>query len=259
MKKEDSFWRVVKIMERLRGKEGCPWDREQTHHSLKPYLIEEAYEVLEAIEQDDPAKLREELGDLLLQVVFHAEIAQEDGEFDISDVLEGLAEKLVRRHPHVFGETRVETPQQVIEKWEAIKGQERDGKRSALSGIPESLPALFQARRLQEKASRVGFDWQEIAPVWEKVSEEWEELRQACVRGDKDGIAREFGDILFALVNLSRFLGIDAEEALKSCNKRFRERFQYIEERLRKDGLEPSKVDLETMDRYWEESKRRDK
>jgi len=255
MEEMDPFWRVVKIMEILRGEGGCPWDREQTRESLKPYLIEEAYEVLEAIDEQDPEKLKEELGDLLLQVVFHAQIAKEKGEFDISQVLQTLAEKLIRRHPHVFGEAKVENAQEVLENWEAIKERE-EGHSFTLEGVPSSLPALLQARRIQDKASRVGFDWSQIESVWEKVAEEWGELKDACAKGDRDAMRRELGDLLFGIVNLSRFLGIDAEDALRQCNKRFINRFSYVEKRLREQGLTPQEADLETMDRYWEEAKR---
>jgi len=255
MEERDPFWRVVKIMEILRGEGGCPWDREQTRESLKPYLIEEAYEVLEAIDEKDPEKLKEELGDLLLQIIFHAQMAKEKGEFDVSQVLQTLAEKLIRRHPHVFGEAMVENAQEVLENWEVIKEQE-EGHSSTLGGVPSSLPALLQARRIQDKASRVGFDWSQVEPVWDKVAEEWGEFKDACAQGDRDAMFRELGDLLFAIVNLSRFLGMDAEDALKQCNKRFINRFSYVEKRLREQGQTPQETDLETMDRYWEEAKR---
>ena len=258
MRERDPFWRVVEIMEILRGEGGCPWDREQTRESLKPYLIEEAYEVLEAIDEGEPEKLKEELGDLLLQIVFHAQIARERDEFGISQVLESLADKLIRRHPHVFGEIRVRDSQEVLENWESIKGREKN-RSSALSGVPPFLPALLQALRIQEKAARVGFDWSKVEEVWDKVEEEWREFREACKKGDKKAMAWELGDLLFALVNLSRFLGLDPEDALRQCNKRFMERFNHIEERLRAKGLSPHQVDLETLDRYWEEAKKTEK
>lgn len=206
----------------------------------------------------EPEKLKEELGDLLLQIVFHAQIARERGEFDISQVLEDLANKLIRRHPHVFGETRVKDSQEVLEKWEAIKGREKNHS-SALSGVPSFLPALLQALRVQEKAARVGFDWSRIEEVWGKVEEEWGEFKEACKRGEREAMAWELGDLLFALVNLARFLGLDPEDALRQCNKRFMERFNHIEERLRAQGLSPHQVDLETLDRYWEEAKKGEK
>ncbi len=258
LKEKDPFWRVVEIMSVLRGEGGCPWDREQTRDSLKPYLIEEAYEVVDAIDDGDPDKLKEELGDLLLQIVFHAQIAKEGGEFDITHVLEVLAQKLIRRHPHVFGEVTVRDAQEVLENWEAIKGRE-ENHRSALSGVPPYLPALLQAMRIQEKAARVGFDWSRVEPVWEKVEEEFREFKEACRKGDKEGMAWEMGDLLFALVNLARFLGVDPEDALRQCNKRFIKRFSYVEERLRQEGRLPQDADLETMDRYWEEAKGSDR
>ncbi len=254
VKEKDPFWKVVEIMDILRGEGGCPWDREQTRESLKPYLIEEAYEVLEAIDQGDPEKLKEELGDLLLQVVFHAQIARERGEFDISQVLEDLAEKLIRRHPHVFGEKRVKDAREVLENWEVIKGKEKNHA-SALSGVPPHLPALLQAMRIQEKASRVGFDWSKVEDVWDKVEEEWREFKEACRKGNKEAMAWELGDLLFALVNLARFLGLDPEDSLRQCNKRFTERFCHIEKSLMDRGLTFQDVDLETMDSLWEEAK----
>ncbi len=258
VKEKDPFWRVVEIMAILRGEGGCPWDREQTRESLKPYLIEETYEVLEAIDQGDPEKLKEELGDLLLQVVFHAQLAREQGEFDISQVLEVLADKLIRRHPHVFGRTRVKDSQEVLENWEAIKEKEKNHG-SALSGVPPHLPALLQAMRIQEKAARVGFDWPRVEEVWDKVEEEWREFREACKKGDKGAMAWELGDLLFALVNLARFLGLDPEDALRQCNKRFMERFSHIEKSLRDKGLTFQDVDLDTMDALWDEAKEMEK
>jgi len=258
LKEKDPFWKVVEIMAILRGEGGCPWDREQTRESLKPYLIEETYEVLEAIDQGDPEKLKEELGDLLLQVVFHAQMAREQGEFDISQVLEGLAEKLIRRHPHVFGQTQVKDSQEVLENWEVIKGKEKNHQ-SALSGVPPHLPALLQAMRIQEKAARVGFDWSEVKEVWEKVDEEWKEFKDACQRGDREAMAWELGDLFFALVNLARFLGLDPEDALRQCNRRFMERFSHIENRLKEKGLSFQSVNLEIMDAFWEEAKSSEK
>jgi len=256
---KDPFWRVVGIMETLRGEGGCPWDREQTAESLKPYLIEETYEVIEAIETGDPESLEEELGDLLLQVIFHAILAREKGEFDISSVLENLAEKLMGRHPHVFGDVKdVQNSEDVVKHWEAIKGGEKNHS-SVLSGVPRALPALLQARRIQEKAKRVGFDWSNVAPVWEKVKEEWGEFEEACEKGDKSGMTREFGDLLFALVNLSRFLGIDAEDALRQCNFRFIDRFSHMERSLKEKGVDLDKVGLDVMDKYWEEAKKLEK
>ncbi len=253
MGKEHPFDRLVDIMHQLRQK--CPWDRKQTRESLKPYLIEEAYEVLDAIESNDPEKLKEELGDLMLQAVFHAEIAKEKGEFDIYDVILFLCNKLIYRHPHVFGDLKVKDAEEVLKNWEKLKQREKNHKGSVLDGVPEQLPALIQAYRLQEKASKVGFDWEDVEGVKAKVEEEWKELLEAMAKKDKTGIEEELGDLLFAIANLARFLGIDPESALRGCNRRFKERFKFIEARLREEGKKPEEVDLSYLDRLWEEAK----
>lgn len=251
---EHPFDRLVKIMHELRQK--CPWDRKQTRESLKPYLIEEAYEVLDAIEKGDVEKLKEELGDLLLQVVFHAEIAKERNEFDIYDVIEFLCNKLIYRHPHVFGDVKVMDAEEVLRNWEKLKKQEKNYESSVLDGVPDQLPALIQAYRLQEKASKVGFDWENREDVEKKVEEEWQELLEAIRERDKKAIEEELGDVLFAIANLSRFfLGVDPESALRGCNRRFKQRFQYIEKKLSQEGKSPEDVDLEYMDQLWEEAK----
>ena len=241
------FQELVQIMARLRGKNGCPWDRKQTHESIKPYLVEETYEVLEAIDEGDPSKLREELGDLALQIVFHAQMAEETGCFTIADVLRAINEKLVRRHPHVFGDVKADTAQEVLFNWEQIKKQEREqtlGRASALDGVPRELPALLRAHRLQEKASRVGFDWKEAHEVFQKVDEEISELRAAIAGKEPDRIEAELGDLLFSLVNLSRFIAVNPEEALRKTIARFIARFQYIEEELARRGKNPGAVQL---------------
>ena len=247
------FDRLVEIMHRLRRE--CPWDRKQTRESLKPYLIEEAYEVLDAIESGDVEKLKEELGDLMLQVVFHAEIAREKGEFDIYQVIEFLCNKLIYRHPHVFGDLKVKDAEEVLKNWEKLKQKEKNHQGSVLDGVPKELPALIQAFRLQEKAAKVGFDWERTEDVKAKVEEEWEELKEAMETGDKERIEEELGDLLFAIANLARFLGVDPESALRKCNSRFKERFGFIERRLREEGKRPEDVSLEYMDRLWEEAK----
>lgn len=252
MEKQHPFDRLVHIMHRLRRE--CPWDKKQTRESLKPYLIEEAYEVLDAIESNDPEKLKEELGDLLLQVVFHAEIAKEKGEFDIYDVIDFLCNKLIYRHPHVFGDVKVKDAEEVLRNWEKLKSKEKNHS-SVLEGVPDNLPALIQAFRLQEKASKVGFDWDNVEDVHKKVEEEWKELQEAIESGDRQAIEEEFGDVLFALANLARFLEIDPESALRGCNRRFKRRFQYIEESLKRQGKTPEEVDLNYLDRLWEEAK----
>ena len=253
------FVALVAIMARLRGPGGCPWDREQSPSSIAPYLLEETYEVLEAIGEGKAARLQEELGDLLLQVVFHAQMAAEAGEFTIADVLKGITEKLVRRHPHVFGTGEARTADEVLARWEAIKQHERqvNGEpASALAGVPRTLPALLRAHRLQEKASRAGFDWPAVAPVLEKVEEEWSELRSALAAGEAARVESEFGDLLFGLVNLSRFVGVNPEMVLTGATERFLHRFHYIEAGLAKRGRTPRESTLEEMDLLWEEAKR---
>lgn len=254
----DRFGELVQIMARLRGENGCPWDREQTHASIKPYLLEETYEVLESIDENDPAKLEEELGDLALQVVFHAQMADEAGLFTIADVLRGINEKLRRRHPHIFGDVKANTAQEVLFNWEQIKKLEREkaqGHASVLDGVPRELPALLRAHRLQEKASRVGFDWNEARQVFQKVEEELAELRAAMESEQPDRMEAELGDLLFSLVNLGRFIAVNPEDALRKTIARFIARFQYIEEELARRGTAPGQVTLEEMDALWAEAK----
>ncbi|MEI8191749.1 MAG: nucleoside triphosphate pyrophosphohydrolase [candidate division NC10 bacterium] len=254
----DRFGELVQIMARLRGENGCPWDREQTHASIKPYLLEETYEVLESIDENDPAKLEEELGDLALQVVFHAQMADEAGLFTIADVLRGINEKLRRRHPHIFGDVKADTAQEVLFNWEQIKKLEREkaqGRASLLDGVPRELPALLRAHRLQEKASRAGFDWNEARQVFQKVEEELAELRAAMESEQPDRMEAELGDLLFSLVNLGRFIAVNPEEALRKTIARFIARFQYIEEELARRGTSPGQVTLEEMDALWAEAK----
>lgn len=250
-----AFDDLVGVMRMLRSEEGCPWDREQSHGSLKPYIVEETYEVLDAIDRGDDEELREELGDLLLQIVFHAQIASEDGRFTIEDVARSIVQKLKRRHPHVFGDVQVENSQQVLKNWEEIKRGE--GKSSVLDGVPRGLPALLKARRVQDKVRRVGFDWEDPAGAFDKVREEFEEIQKALREGNRNGIEEEFGDILFSLVNVSRFLDIDAEESLRRTIDKFSRRFRYMEDRIAERG-EGSIEDLslEELDALWEESKK---
>jgi len=252
------FGELVRIMARLRGENGCPWDRQQTHASIKPYFVEETYEVLEAIDDGDAGKLCEELGDVLLQVVFHARMAEEAALFSIADVVRAITEKLVRRHPHVFGDVQADTAQKVLFNWEQIKKTERlnaQGRASFLDGVPRELPALLRARRLQEKASRVGFDWKETREVVRKVEEELAELRAAMETERPERMEAELGDLLFSLVNLSRFIAVDAEEALRKTIARFIARFQYIEEELADRGRTAAQVTLEELDALWAEAK----
>ncbi len=248
-KERYSFEDLVRIMERLRKE--CPWDRRQTHESLKKYLIEEAYEVLDAIDSKDDEKLKEELGDLLLQPVFHAQIAKERGAFDIDDVVDTLVRKLIGRHPHVFGEA---DPQEVLENWERKKTEKRE---SVLEGIPKHLPALMRSQKLQDRASRVGFDFTDISQVFEKIEEEMTELRESLEKNERENLKHEIGDILTAVVELARFLGVDAEEALQEANERFIRRFRYVEKRAKEMGKRLEDMSLEEMDRLWEEGKRK--
>ena len=232
-----NFEKLVSIMETLRSDKGCPWDREQTHESLRPYLIEEAYEVLDAIDTKDDNELKIELGDLLLQVVFHAQLAHEEGRFSIEDVSGAVTEKLIRRHPHVFGDVKADTSDQVLENWEKIKQREKGpGKKSVLDGLPSQLPALLKAFRIQEKVSRVNFDWQDVKEVFGKVREEIYELEEAHDSTDQAAQEEEFGDLLFSMVNLARHLKITPEDALRFTNEKFIKRFNYIEEKMALNG-----------------------
>ncbi len=256
-----SFPRLVSVMRRLLAKDGCPWDREQTPDSLKRYVIEEACEVIDAIEEKNPAHLREELGDLLLQVVFQAEIARLDGSFGPDDVVEAIVGKLVRRHPHVFAGLSVQDADEVLRNWEKQKTLEKKD-RGLLDGVPRALPALTRAQRIGEKVARVGFDWPDVAGSRRKVTEELGELDEAIAKGDRAATEDELGDVLFALVNLARHLpsegsaGVDAEAALRGTIDKFTRRFAHVERRVREDfGGFSAHPTLEQMDRYWEEAK----
>jgi tetrapyrrole methylase family protein/MazG family protein len=254
--------RLLDIMDRLRDPGGCPWDREQTLRTLTPYLLEEAHEVIEAIEAGDAAHHREELGDLLFQVVFQARIAREEGKFDFAAVCDGIADKLTRRHPHVFGEVTVSGSAEVVKNWERIKADERKEKgqeaRSAIGGVPVALPALVRAERMTEKAAAVGFDWPDAPSVMAKVREELAELEEATASGSKERVDQEMGDLLFAIANLGRWLKIHPEEALRGTLRRFEQRFHSIEERLREQGRSPREATLPEMDSLWNEAKKRE-
>jgi len=256
-----SFGAFVDLIARLRGPGGCPWDREQTHESLKPMTIEEAYEVLEAIDRADDEHLAGELGDLLLQVVFHAQIAAEAGRFTIADVVERVAAKMVRRHPHVFADAKADTPGQVLRSWEAIKQAEQAAKgarsdASMLERVGTGLPAVMEAFQMTTKVSRVGFDWPDAAAVLEKLDEEVAELREAVGAGaGHQRVAEEMGDLLFAAVNVARLVGADPESALKSANRKFRRRFAFIESELARRGRTPSESTLEEMESLWTAAK----
>ncbi|HHX51023.1 MAG TPA: nucleoside triphosphate pyrophosphohydrolase [Clostridia bacterium] len=249
---------LIEVMATLRSIDGCPWDRDQTHETLKRYLIEETYEVLEAIELKDMHKLCEELGDLLLQIVFHGQIAAEKGFFDLNDIIRLIVEKMIRRHPHVFGDVEVNSPEEVLCNWEEIKAEEKrsNGDTPSLMDVPRGLPSLLRAEKVQARASRVGFDWPEVNGAWEKVLEELEELRQAMRQDTNEAIKEEFGDLLFALVNVSRFLQIDPEDSLSASIDKFIQRFRHIEESALKTGRSLDSMDLEEMDRIWEKAKR---
>ena len=242
---------LIEVIRKLRAPDGCPWDRAQTHKTLAPYLIEETYEALEEIENNDSKGMQEELGDILLQVVLHSAIAQESAEFDIYDVIDSLIQKLVFRHPHVFGNENAKTSSDVEEKWEAIKSRERQGA-SIMEGLPKELPALLYAHRIQSRASNVGFDWKTATGVLDKLVEEVEEYKQATSDENK---SKEFGDIIFTLVNLGRHLNIDVENSLRSANNRFSERFKLMEGLLERDGLSIHDTDARKLEEYWEMSK----
>jgi tetrapyrrole methylase family protein/MazG family protein len=248
------FATLKEIVARLRGPGGCPWDREQTHDSLKGTLLEEAYEVLEALDAKDPARLKEELGDLLMQVMIHTQIAEEAGEFTMAEVIAGIASKLVRRHPHVFGTTKAETSQEVMANWESIKQRERGKGTSSLASVPRQMPALAYAQAVQQRVARQGFDWQNLEGVVEKLAEELEELASGETREER---VHELGDILFALVNLARWLHIDAEEALRRANDRFLRRFAFIEEVCRQRGCQLKDLSFDEQDALWEMAKER--
>ena len=273
------FTKVVEVMAALRAVNGCPWDRKQTHESLKPYLLEETYEVLETIDQQDSKKLQEELGDVLLQVLFHSQIASENKSFTIEDVLETLATKLIRRHPHVFGDpnhSTANTSEQVLSQWEQIKQAERDAagtKQSALEGVPKALPALLRAYQIQARAARVGFDWPQnsagLEQVFGKITEEVEELREALAQQSseteaapghfkgQDNIEAELGDIFFSLVNLARFIKVNPEEALRRSTNRFIDRFHLVEAGATQRSRTLTEMTLAEMDQLWDEAKQR--
>jgi len=263
MNSESSFTELVEVMARLRAPNGCPWDREQTHATLKPYLLEETYEALEAIDIGDDDELCKELGDVLLQVVFHAQIAAEENRFGIEEVARAIVDKLIRRHPHVFADVEVDGSEQVLQNWEQIKKQERqelgDATPSLLDGIPKQLPALMRAQRMQARVSRQGFDWDKIAGPLDKIEEEFAELRQAWASGETPAIEDEFGDLLFALVNTGRFLNVDSEQALRQSTDKFERRFRALEEAVRTSGREISALSLQELDVIWDEIKAREK
>lgn len=264
MTPKTTFQDLIALMARLRSPDGCPWDREQTYATLAPMLIEEAYEVIEAAEAEDWAELRDELGDLLFQIVFYGQIAAEQGQFDLHQAMARVHEKMTRRHPHVFGETKAETAAEVLVNWETIKAEERRaaGKpektaQSLLDGASTKLPALLEAYQLTIKAARVGFDWERIEDVFAKLEEELHELRAEVAREprDQNAMAEEIGDLLFVVTNVARQLGVEPELALKAANRKFRRRFRHIETRLNEQGKSWPESSLAEMDAYWDEAK----
>ena len=252
-----SWSNLVNVVAKLRSPEGCPWDREQTHTSLKRYLLEEAYELLEAIDQGRPEAVKDELGDVLLQVLLHAQIAAEEGQFTIEDVITNLSEKLVRRHPHVFAEVSAETPEEVMVNWDAIKRKEKAGaeRESILDGVPKDLPALMRAEKIQKKAAKVGFDWDHTHEVVEKVKEEFRELEEAAAHGGQAEREEELGDLLFAIVNLSRFIKVDPEFALQKATGKFMERFRLLEGYAQEEDLDLAALDLDGLNELWDRAK----
>ncbi len=267
------FEQLVALQKRLRAPNGCPWDREQTHHSLRPFLIEEAYEVLDALDSDDAQKFAGELGDLLLQIVFHAELAKEAGQFDIADVIRAVHAKMVRRHPHVFGKVKARSSAQVLKNWERLKAEERaresDGEggkqafHSVLEGVPRGLPALLEGYQLTRRASNIGFDWENIEGILEKIREEMDEVRGALADAKSESVKvqveveAEIGDLFFSIVNLARFTGVDPERAVKRANQKFSRRFQWMEREAREHGRRLADVPRMEMEGLWNQSKAR--
>ncbi|MDR2840589.1 MAG: nucleoside triphosphate pyrophosphohydrolase [Paludibacter sp.] len=252
--KKEEFGRLLSIMDELRQK--CPWDREQTIDSLRSNTIEEVYELADAINRKDMADIRKELGDLLLHIVFYAKIGSENGDFDIYDVCKSLIEKLIYRHPHVFGQVEVDSSNAVSQNWERLKLKEKGGNRSVLAGVPQALPALIKAHRIQDKARSMGFDWDERSDVWNKVSEEIEEARAEIETMNKDAMEAEFGDVLFSIINACRLYGIDPENALERTNRKFISRFNYLESKTIAQGKDLKQMPLAEMEEIWQEAKK---
>jgi len=250
----NQFEELVNIVSRLRAPNGCPWDREQTNHTLLPYFVEEVYEFIESIDDGDWDLVKEELGDILLHIVFQASIAKDENVFQITDLLDNINKKLINRHPHVFGDAKAEAAFHAKQNWEAEKHKEK-GRESRLDGVPNSLPSLIRAQRLQQKASYAGFDWEKIEQVWGKVNEEIIELKEAEISGNNQHIEEEMGDLLFAIVNLSRHLNISSEDALRKTNQKFIRRFKKVEEGIKAKGKKLNEASLEEMDSIWNEAK----
>lgn len=252
-KRAEAFLRLLKIMDELR--EQCPWDKKQTIESLRHLTIEETYELSDAILKNDLNELRKELGDILLHIVFYARIASETDSFNITDVINGLCDKLIYRHPHIYADVKVDNEEQVKQNWEQLKQKEKDGNKSVLSGVPNSMPALLKAYRIQEKARAVGFDWEKPEQVFEKVKEELGEFETEVKNKNQAFAEKEFGDVLFSLINYARFLNINPEDALEQTNKKFIKRFGYMEEKVKSQGKHIADCKLEELDKYWNEAK----
>lgn len=255
--KMEAFGRLLDVMDTLREK--CPWDRKQTYESLRPNTIEETFELCDALLKNDTKNICKELGDVLLHVVFYAKIGSEGKDFDIADVCNQLCDKLIYRHPHVYGDTVAQTVGDVVKNWEQIKQTEKDGNKSVLSGVPESLPALIKAYRVQDKARAVGFDWENREDVWNKVHEEVDELRAELERDDKQRSTQEFGDFLFSLINAARLYHINPDNALEMTNQKFIRRFNYVEQKAKEQGRKLNELTLEDMDNWWNEAKEYEK
>ena len=252
-KKLEATARLIEVMTRLRVE--CPWDREQTIHSLRNNTIEETFELADAITANDLEGIKEELGDLFLHIVFYSKIGEEQGVFDLADVANGVCDKLIYRHPHVYGDVLAESPEEVKQNWEALKLRKKARKSGVLGGVPRSLPAMVKAFRISEKAAAVGFDWNSVSEVWDKVNEELREVEAEMQSGNKDNLEAEFGDLFFALINACRKNGIDPENALERTNKKFIERFNYLEKRIAEQGKMVNEASLDEMEQYWQEAK----
>jgi tetrapyrrole methylase family protein/MazG family protein len=250
---QEEFKKLVEIIARLRSPDGCPWDKKQTHASLREFLLEECYEVLDALDENDSLKLRQELGDLLLQIILHAQIASEKGEFELAEVLQEINAKLIRRHPHIFGTVQVKNAEEVVQNWEAIKKGERQAEASILDSVPRQMPALAYSQDIQRRAAQTGFDWENIDGVIDKLAEEVREFKNARNQEEK---FEEFGDMFFTLVNVSRRMGVDPETALRQANRKFYQRFSYMEKLCRERGLDLNKLSLDEQNKLWEEAKK---
>lgn len=249
----EAFQRLLDIIDELREK--CPWDHKQTFDSLRTNTIEETYELSDAIINHDMHNICKELGDVLMHITFYSKMASETGDFDIKDVCDAICDKLVYRHPHVFGDIKAEDTDQVLKNWESLKLKEKDGNKTVLGGVPDSLPSLIKAYRIQDKARNVGFDWEKREDVWDKVAEENAEVREAITRGDQDDIEAEFGDLLFSIINAARLYGVNPDNALERTNKKFIKRFNYLETESKKDGKALGDMTLGEMDQYWDRAK----